>query len=208
MDVSASFRSGRYNYVSGAKGFDWLALKLDLFAEEYRTGAVGSGSNPPPVTIHTWLERFNKQKPRSFEKAVAPTKLAVYKVRERSLAWWKAYKQAKGGDVWVLTLTWAAFKELFFLQFFPRAEQEHAVEAAVYGCSRPSGCGCARNYALPTRVRDDHDRSERTTRRQRWKTVITRTIMGSDSRVTVRVMTDRDPTGRDLTVQNGVAPIP
>ncbi|GJZ14813.1 putative reverse transcriptase domain-containing protein [Tanacetum coccineum] len=40
------------------------------------------------------------------------------------LAWWKAYKQAKGGDVWVLTLTWAAFKELFFLQFFPRAEQE------------------------------------------------------------------------------------
>ncbi|GJV81488.1 reverse transcriptase, partial [Tanacetum coccineum] len=31
---------------------------------------------------------------------------------------------AKGGDAWVLTLTWAAFKELFFLQFFPRAEQE------------------------------------------------------------------------------------
>ncbi|GJZ45820.1 zinc finger, CCHC-type, retrotransposon gag domain protein, partial [Tanacetum coccineum] len=23
--------------------------------EEYRTGAVASGSNPPPVTIHTWL---------------------------------------------------------------------------------------------------------------------------------------------------------
>ncbi|GJZ42434.1 zinc finger, CCHC-type, retrotransposon gag domain protein, partial [Tanacetum coccineum] len=116
--------------------------------EEYRTGAVGSGSNPPPVTIHTWLERFNKQKPRSFEKAVAPvdaenwishmekifdvmdcndafkTRLAVYKFEGDALAWWKAYKQAKGGDVWVLTLTWAAFKELFFLQFFPRAEQE------------------------------------------------------------------------------------
>ncbi|GJW37734.1 alpha/beta hydrolases superfamily protein [Tanacetum coccineum] len=28
--------------------------------EEYRTGAVASGSNPPPVTIHTWLERFNR----------------------------------------------------------------------------------------------------------------------------------------------------
>ncbi|GJU88765.1 zinc finger, CCHC-type, retrotransposon gag domain protein [Tanacetum coccineum] len=116
--------------------------------EEYRTGAVGSGSNPPPVTIHTWLERFNKQKPRSFEKAVAPvdaenwishmekifdvmdcndafkTRLAVYKFEGDALAWWKAYKQAKGGDAWVLTLTWAAFKELFFLQFFPRAEQE------------------------------------------------------------------------------------
>ncbi|GKA76565.1 zinc finger, CCHC-type, retrotransposon gag domain protein [Tanacetum coccineum] len=114
--------------------------------EEYRAGA--SGSNPPPVTIHTWLERFNKQKPRSFEKAVAPvdaenwishmekifdvmdcndafkTRLAVYKFEGDALAWWKAYKQAKGGDAWVLTLTWAAFKELFFLQFFPRAEQE------------------------------------------------------------------------------------
>ncbi|GJZ81487.1 hypothetical protein Tco_0646481 [Tanacetum coccineum] len=91
--------------------------------EEYRTGAVASGSNPPPVTIHTWLERFNKQKPRSFEKAVAPvdaenwishmekifdvmdcndafkTRLAVYKFEGDALAWWKAYKQAKGGDV-------------------------------------------------------------------------------------------------------------
>ncbi|GKA04964.1 zinc finger, CCHC-type, retrotransposon gag domain protein [Tanacetum coccineum] len=50
--------------------------------------------------------------------------LAVYKFEGDALAWWKAYKQAKGGDAWVLTLTWAAFKELFFLQFFPRAEQE------------------------------------------------------------------------------------
>nr|GFD59857.1 zinc finger, CCHC-type, retrotransposon Gag domain protein [Tanacetum cinerariifolium] len=25
-----------------------------------------------PVTIHTWLERFNKQKPNSFEKATIP----------------------------------------------------------------------------------------------------------------------------------------
>nr|GFC43796.1 hypothetical protein [Tanacetum cinerariifolium] len=31
-----------------------------------------AGGNPPPVTIHTWLERFNKQKPHSFEKATAP----------------------------------------------------------------------------------------------------------------------------------------
>nr|GEX74185.1 zinc finger, CCHC-type, retrotransposon Gag domain protein [Tanacetum cinerariifolium] len=39
--------------------------------EEFRTGSgpLDSGGNPPPVTIHTWLERFNKQKPRSFEKA-------------------------------------------------------------------------------------------------------------------------------------------
>nr|GFD07857.1 zinc finger, CCHC-type, retrotransposon Gag domain protein [Tanacetum cinerariifolium] len=42
--------------------------------EEFRTGSgpSGSGGNPPPVTIHTWLERFNKQNPRSFKKATAP----------------------------------------------------------------------------------------------------------------------------------------
>nr|GEV90369.1 hypothetical protein [Tanacetum cinerariifolium] len=37
---------------------------------------------------------------------------------------WKAYKQAKGGDAWLINVTWADFKKLFFLQFFPRAEQE------------------------------------------------------------------------------------
>nr|GEV09784.1 zinc finger, CCHC-type, retrotransposon Gag domain protein [Tanacetum cinerariifolium] len=95
--------------------------------------------NPPPVTIHTWLERFNKQKPHSFEKATAPvdaenwishmekifdvmgcedafkTRLAVYKFEGNALAWWKAYKQAKGGDAWLVTVTWADLKKLFFL---------------------------------------------------------------------------------------------
>nr|GFC38202.1 hypothetical protein [Tanacetum cinerariifolium] len=42
--------------------------------EEFRTssGPSDAGGNPPPVTIQTWLERFNKQKPHSFEKATAP----------------------------------------------------------------------------------------------------------------------------------------
>nr|GFC28414.1 zinc finger, CCHC-type, retrotransposon Gag domain protein [Tanacetum cinerariifolium] len=92
-----------------------------MIREEFRTGSgsSGSGGNPPPVTIHTWIERFNKQKPRSFEKATAPvdaenwisnmekifdvmgcedafkTRLAVYKFKGDALAWWKAYKQAK-----------------------------------------------------------------------------------------------------------------
>nr|GFA51693.1 hypothetical protein [Tanacetum cinerariifolium] len=120
--------------------------------EEFHTssGPSDSGGNPPPVTIHTWLKRFNKQKPRSFEKATAPvdaenwishmekifdvmgcedafkTRLVLYKFEGNALAWWKAYKQAKGGDVWLITVTWAEFKKLFFLQFFPRAEQEPA----------------------------------------------------------------------------------
>ncbi|GJQ88872.1 zinc finger, CCHC-type, retrotransposon gag domain protein [Tanacetum coccineum] len=127
---------------------DMLPQIREQVREEYRNGASGSGGNPPPVTIHTWLERFNKQKPRTFEKAVTPVdaenwishmekifdvmgcddvfkaRLAVYKFEGDALAWWKAYKQAKGGDAWILTLSWADFKELFFLQFFPRAEQE------------------------------------------------------------------------------------
>nr|GFB16563.1 hypothetical protein [Tanacetum cinerariifolium] len=118
--------------------------------KEFRTssGLSDAGGNPPPVTIHTWLERFNKQKPHSFEKATAlvdaenwishmekifdvmgcedafKTRLVVYKFEGNELAWWKAYKQAKGGDAWLIMVTWADFKKLFFLQFFPRAEQE------------------------------------------------------------------------------------
>nr|GEX34279.1 hypothetical protein [Tanacetum cinerariifolium] len=86
--------------------------------EEFRTSSRPSDSsgNPSSVTIHTWLECFNKQKPRSFEKATAPvdaenwishmekifyvmgcedafkTRLAVYKFEGNALAWWKAYK--------------------------------------------------------------------------------------------------------------------
>nr|GFB37503.1 zinc finger, CCHC-type, retrotransposon Gag domain protein [Tanacetum cinerariifolium] len=90
----------------------------------------------------------NKQKPRLFEKAIAPvdaknwishmekifdvmgcedafkTILAIYKFEGNALAWWKAYKQAKSGDAWLINVTGAEFKKLFFLQFFPRAEQE------------------------------------------------------------------------------------
>nr|GEZ93668.1 hypothetical protein [Tanacetum cinerariifolium] len=52
------------------------------------------------------------------------TRLVVYKFEGNALAWWKSYKQAKGGDAWLITVTWAEFKKLFFLQFFPRAELE------------------------------------------------------------------------------------
>nr|GEZ35422.1 zinc finger, CCHC-type, retrotransposon Gag domain protein [Tanacetum cinerariifolium] len=118
--------------------------------EEFRTssGPLDAGGNPPPVTIHTWLERFNNQKPHSFEKVTAPidaenwishmekifdvmgcedafkTRLAMYKFEGNALSWWKAYKQAKGGDAWLVTVTWIDFKKVFFLQFFPQAEQE------------------------------------------------------------------------------------
>nr|GEY21229.1 zinc finger, CCHC-type, retrotransposon Gag domain protein [Tanacetum cinerariifolium] len=50
-----------------------LQIRVEI-REEFRTssGSSDSGGNPPPVTIHTWLERFNKQKSCSFEKATTP----------------------------------------------------------------------------------------------------------------------------------------
>nr|GFB36646.1 hypothetical protein [Tanacetum cinerariifolium] len=155
-----------------------------------------SGGNPPPVTIHTWLELFNKQKPRLFEKATAPvdaenwmshiekifdvmgcedafkTRLAVYKFEGNALAWWKAYKQAKGGDVWLITVTWAEFKKLFFLQFFPRAEQERLKRESTLNhlmCIQFADvaqvANAARNYEI-LHERDDDD-AERPDKRQK-----------------------------------------
>nr|GEZ47307.1 zinc finger, CCHC-type, retrotransposon Gag domain protein [Tanacetum cinerariifolium] len=48
--------------------------------EEFRTGSGSSnaGGNPTPVTIQTWLERFNKQKPHSFEKATVPVDAEIW----------------------------------------------------------------------------------------------------------------------------------
>ncbi|GJX91822.1 retrotransposon protein, putative, ty3-gypsy subclass [Tanacetum coccineum] len=81
--------------------------------EEYRTGA--SGSNPPPVTIHTWLERFNKQKPRSFEKAVALLMLRI------------------GSPIWRRSST---PKEEFGGPYFDLGSFQRAVLSSVFPSSR------------------------------------------------------------------------
>nr|GFC59417.1 hypothetical protein [Tanacetum cinerariifolium] len=73
----------------------------------YEFWTSDAGGNPLPVTIHTWLEHFNMQKPHSFEKATAPVDAEN----------WISHME-KIFDVM------GYFKKLFFLQFFPRAEQE------------------------------------------------------------------------------------
>nr|GFB63393.1 hypothetical protein [Tanacetum cinerariifolium] len=87
--------------------------------EEFRTssGPSDAGGNPPPIS---YMEKIFDV--MGCEDAFK-TRLAVYKFEGNALAWWKAYKQAKGGDAWLITVTWADFKKLFFLQFFLRAEQ-------------------------------------------------------------------------------------
>nr|GEY82316.1 zinc finger, CCHC-type, retrotransposon Gag domain protein [Tanacetum cinerariifolium] len=83
------------------------------------------------------------------------TRLAGYKFEGNALAWWKAYKQAKGGDPWLITVTWEEFKKLFFLQFFPRAEQERECRRAAGTCFKYGQTGhlqkdCKKNTTAST----------------------------------------------------------
>nr|GFB05021.1 hypothetical protein [Tanacetum cinerariifolium] len=86
------------------------------------------------------------------------TRLAVYKFEGNALAWWKAYKQAKGGDAWLITVTWADFKKLFFLQFFLRAEQERLKREAAAGTEEEQ----AKNFQWGLRRQKSGDRHQPT----------------------------------------------
>nr|GFB24505.1 zinc finger, CCHC-type, retrotransposon Gag domain protein [Tanacetum cinerariifolium] len=81
-DITSSLRRGALQLWYSEPGYetvgskyltceDWIRFEI---REEFRmsSGPSDAGGNPQPVTIHTWLERFNKQKPHSFEKATAP----------------------------------------------------------------------------------------------------------------------------------------
>nr|GEZ49753.1 hypothetical protein [Tanacetum cinerariifolium] len=47
-------------------------------------------------------------------------RLASYKFEGDALNWWKDFKQAKGGEAYVTTLSWKDFHEAFFMKYFPR----------------------------------------------------------------------------------------
>ncbi|PWA49575.1 zinc finger, CCHC-type, Retrotransposon gag domain protein [Artemisia annua] len=92
-------------------------LRTRLF-DEYRQAylGVGSGGDAAP-TILGWLEKFGKQRPKSFSSANSPmdaenwiahiekifevlgcadefkARLASYKLESDALSWWKSYKQ-------------------------------------------------------------------------------------------------------------------
>ncbi|PWA40504.1 zinc finger, CCHC-type, Retrotransposon gag domain protein [Artemisia annua] len=115
--------------------------------EEFRQEASNSGGGGTLVTISGWLKKFGKQKPRSFSSTNTPVdaenwityiekifevldygdefmdRLASYKLEGDALNWWKAYKQAKC-DAFVITMTSADFRDVFFTQYFPVAEQQ------------------------------------------------------------------------------------
>nr|GFA22467.1 hypothetical protein [Tanacetum cinerariifolium] len=51
-------------------------------------------------------------------------RLATYKLEGDAHSWWRAYKQAKGSDAYVATLSWNDFCDICFLQYFPYSEKE------------------------------------------------------------------------------------
>ena len=123
-------------------------LRTRLFDEFRQAGSSGGSGGDAPPSMHFWLEKFMKQKPQSFSSTTTPVeaenwiahmekifealgctdefkaRLASYKLEGDALNWWKAHKQAKGGDGYVVTLSWKDFRDLFFLQHFPRSEQQ------------------------------------------------------------------------------------
>lgn len=108
----------------------------------------GSNGTTQPSDIHVWLERFQKQKPQTFSSAPTPidaenwiahmekifevlgcvdnhkVKLATYKFEGDAGRWWKAIKQAKGGDAFVNALSWNEFRQEFYQQYFSIADRE------------------------------------------------------------------------------------
>ncbi|GJS51835.1 zinc finger, CCHC-type, retrotransposon gag domain protein [Tanacetum coccineum] len=60
-------------------------------------------------------------------------RLATYKLEGDAHSWWRAYKQAKGGDAYVATLSWNDFRDIFFLQYFPYSEKEKCFLGAKAG---------------------------------------------------------------------------
>ncbi|GJZ89956.1 zinc finger, CCHC-type, retrotransposon gag domain protein [Tanacetum coccineum] len=117
-------------------------------ARRVNTGGSGNDGDAQPTDIYVWLERFQKQKPETFSSASTPVeaenwiahiekifevlgcgdlfkaRLATYKLEGDAHSWWRAYKQAKGGDAYVATLSWNDFRDIFFLQYFPYSEKE------------------------------------------------------------------------------------
>nr|GFB55675.1 hypothetical protein [Tanacetum cinerariifolium] len=93
---------------------------------ELRQNGVGENGDKPS-TIHTWLERMVLGKMVTNLLPSTPgwkARMASYKFESDVLSWWKDFKQAKGGEAYVATLSWKDFREIFFLQYFPVSEQQ------------------------------------------------------------------------------------
>nr|GFB64438.1 hypothetical protein [Tanacetum cinerariifolium] len=119
--------------------------------EQFRTssGSSDAGGNPPLISHMEKI--FNVM---GCEDAFK-TRLAMYKFEGNALAWWKAYKQAKGGDAWLITVTWANFKNCWYRGGAGKELSVRSLQVA----------NAARNYEI-LHERDDDD-AEQPDKRQK-----------------------------------------
>nr|GEY08950.1 DNA/RNA polymerases superfamily protein [Tanacetum cinerariifolium] len=93
-------------------------LTAQITNELRQNGARSNGDQPP--TIHTWLERFGKQKPRSFSSATYPVDVENWITHIEKL-----FEVLGCADKFKAKLaSYKDFREAFFLQYFPRSGQQ------------------------------------------------------------------------------------
>ncbi|KAJ0907149.1 putative retrotransposon gag domain-containing protein [Helianthus annuus] len=109
---------------------------------------VGNTETNNAEGIHVWLNRFQKEQPKSFSHATTPiearnwiahiekifevlgvedqykVRLATYKLEDDAQTWCEGFKQAKGGDIYAATLPWADFCTIFYEKYFSTADRE------------------------------------------------------------------------------------
>ncbi|GKC66081.1 zinc finger, CCHC-type, retrotransposon gag domain protein [Tanacetum coccineum] len=84
---------------------------------EIRQNGTGEVVTKLPPSTPGWKDLGNRNLDLL---APQPLRLASYKLEGDALNWWKSFKQAKGGETYVATLSWKDFYDIFFLQYFPR----------------------------------------------------------------------------------------
>nr|GFA91861.1 hypothetical protein [Tanacetum cinerariifolium] len=103
---------------------DLLPTLTARITDEIRQNENNGNNASTPVEAENWIAHIEK----IFEVLGCgdqfKARLATYKLEGDAHSWWRAYKQAKGGDAYVATLPWNDFRDIFFLQYFPYSEKE------------------------------------------------------------------------------------
>nr|GEU84355.1 hypothetical protein [Tanacetum cinerariifolium] len=124
---AAGAYQGGNSYQPRELGYETVGSK-DLTCEDWMVNTRTDADLSAAIqnALQTLLPQIHAEIREEFRTSSGPSDAGGNppKFEGNALAWWKAYKQAKGGDAWLITVTWADFKKLFFLLFFPRAEQE------------------------------------------------------------------------------------
>ncbi|PWA74294.1 zinc finger, CCHC-type, Retrotransposon gag domain protein [Artemisia annua] len=80
--------------------------------------------SPTPFEAEDWITHMEKNFEVLGSGDEFKARLATFKLEGDALNWWKAHKQAKGGDVYMTTCTWAEFCGTFYKRYFPDSEHQ------------------------------------------------------------------------------------